>query len=190
MHFIHCFLTKLPEEIIARLYAANSASKIALAVEDAKASAESEVLSFLEGYENVVYDWYVSPCDEEWDRRDVPGYVMGFEEPDQLKNLVAEHSLRPIENAKMFLNWFFKEVNQEKVEITEDALEKIWDHNHGSLNPFWMLSKAMKLAFQEYISECGFYSCPDSSTKISAGILEEIRKNPGAFVLVFIDIHA
>jgi hypothetical protein len=189
MHCIHCFLVKLPEEIISRLYGSHTGSKKVSAIEEAKSASESEVITVLEHYENRVYDWYTTPGDFEWDRKDVPGYVLGYEEPDKLLELLTKYSSKPLELAKSYLRWFKDETKVDKVEITEETLDRIWNPDYGALNPFYLFSIAMKLAFQDYISESFFYSCPDGSTKISEGIWGEVRKNAGAFVLVFVDIH-
>lgn len=192
MHYLHCILVHLEENIVKRLYS-STGSKKPEAIAEAIRYSESEVDLLLERYENEVYDWYSFGSDGNWDE-DVPPIVLGYEKPDLLIQYVNEYSKIPLTTAKCLLKGFYSMLADrgEKTPILLDdkLIDKLWTMDFGAISPYWGMDRAIRLVCWDYLSESCFYSIPDGAAKISEGILKDVAENPGAYCVVFVDIHS
>lgn len=73
--------------------------------------------------------------------------------------------------------------------ITPDNIRRIWDGTHELGHLVYRLVDALRPAIGEYTFDSQFYSVPDYSSRISSETLENARKHPEWYALVFLNYH-
>jgi hypothetical protein len=141
-------------------------------------------------YESRVFDWYNLESDGGWDE-EVPGVVLGYEKPEQLVTYLDEFSVKPLAAAKYYLKEFYEKVGSNTpLTIDEKLLDKLWNMDFGVLSSYWDMERAIRLVCWSYMTESCFYSIPDGASKVSEGVYQDVIENPGAYAVVFVDIHS
>jgi hypothetical protein len=83
---------------------------------------------------------------------------------------------------------YWSGIKNETPQIDEAFLIKLWSSSMDYMYAY-SLTKAIKAVSGEYMTDSGFYSVPDGSSKLSASIKEAAIQNPEKYALVFSDYH-
>lgn len=89
-------------------------------------------------------------------------------------------------NGEDNLYWSGKPVPE--ITINEKTVKNAWENEHEATRIYTAIY-ALRLVTGEYLHASCFYSVPDGCAKLSQETLQEVKKNPSDYALVFSDYH-
>lgn len=212
MHYLHCVLVRFedtqpfeePIQMVEDL--ADEARRIAIAAtedyqgqvfdwrsEDAGRWADEFPrrgvvlgLTDREQFLQLLEEWKDKPLQNALEYlNQVQGINWGWRTQEQLRKDGAQVFPSP-QNGKDGLYWSAIPVSEGTLKINEKLLKEIWaDPDVWA----YLVHSAVALVVGDYLIESQFYSVPDESPKISDTTLEDAKKHPEEYALVFLDYH-
>jgi hypothetical protein len=148
--------------------------------EEAQEQAISETLAYTE----IAFDGRRVLTDEEARREGLPSaVVLGRNEADRFYRLLDRWADEPWQQAVALFRGAQGHV------LDEQWLKDAWDGETDRRYRIRGAFKALRLAFDEYTFDAGFFSAPDGSLKLSKETRAAVQAHPERFALVFFDDH-
>lgn len=179
MHVLHAILVELDP------------CKSDRPIEELWSEARDIAMGGTEDFADEVFDWRTEDNAGRWSD-EFPGsaVILGVVEPERLRKLLDSFSVEPLNQAKAILAFVRQCLGGVVPSLDEGFLDQLWSSDLGPESCLaYELVKMFQLIDGGYTFDSGFYSIPDSSSRLTPETRKRVAEHPEQFALVFSDYH-